>query len=187
MGWGLIRRALVAIALATPVVASDEAFGASSPGASNVLTVVAGENDYSVKGKLQPGWVTIEFENRGTEPFRAMSILPVRPGTTVTQVQAAYGPEGDYSLSERITRGLPVIGGPTVVGPGASVTTMTQLEARRYAVLLFVPTTDSRFGQANLGAARILDVSGPKSAAKPPKRGVIDVMLSDTTIAGLPR
>jgi hypothetical protein len=150
--------------------------------ASNTLTVKASEYTYVLKGKPKGGWVQINFVNAGVEQHM-MVVFKLKPGTTNKQFEQALMSNDDSALGAvaDLSGGDPTLGGtPALLGAGEKTTTLTKMPAGTYGLACFVPAPDGR-PHAMHGMAKVVKVKG-RSSVKPPKDGVHDVTLSDTTI-----
>ncbi len=165
------------------VVPATLAISTSSAGAagSNTLTVKAAEYTYVLKGSPKAGWTEIKFQNVGVEDHM-MAMFKLKPGITSAQLKKAVL-SNDQSAFQKIAApgGDPtVFGGPSLLSPKASTTTMTKLAAGTYGIVCFVPAPDGTPHAAH-GMYKVLTVSG-KSSATPPTDGVSDVTITDSEI-----
>ena len=153
---------------------------AAAKGSGNTLEVQAGEYAYTVKGNPHSGWVTIKFDNLGQENHM-LAVVQVKPNVTAKQVKAAAISNDDAAF-KKIAAGDPDrgFGTPQLIGPGESTQTISQLPAGRFALMCFVPAPDGSPHIAH-GMVTTLDVTTPKSSAKPPKTD-LQVTLTDTGI-----
>jgi hypothetical protein len=165
------------------VVPATLAVSTSSAGAagSNTLTIKAGEYTYQLKGSPKAGWTQINFDNAGVEDHM-VAMFKLKKGTTSAQLKKAVTSD-DQSAFDKIAApgGDPFVSGaPAVVGPGQKTTTMTELPAGTYGLACFIPAPDGTPHVAH-GMFKVFKVSG-KSNLTPPKDGVQDVTLTDTSI-----
>ena len=88
----------------------------------NALNVTAGEYVYQLKGAPKPGWVTMNFNNAGTE-HHMLAIAALKSGTTAKQLKAALLADdesaADALIDTSIGDGGFVGGAPTLLGPEA--------------------------------------------------------------------
>lgn len=163
---GIAVVAAVLAVAATGVVAAPPTVAASG----NALSVTAGEYVYQLKGSPQPGWVTINFKNAGTE-FHMLAMFAVKPGVTVAQLKQALATNQDSAFDPLVDKSVGedgnVAGGPTLLGPKQATTTTTQLAAGRYGMMCFISAPDGTPHAAH-GMIKVFDVKGAKSGAKPP-------------------
>lgn len=177
-------RKLAAVLVATTVfgvgAASLIASPAGAKGSGNTLEVQAGEYAYTLKGTPHAGWVTIKFDNLGQENHM-LAIFQIKPNVTAKQVKAAAA-SNDQTAFDKIAQGDSnrSFGTPDLIGPGESTQTVSQLPAGRFALMCFVPAPDGSPHLAH-GMVTTVDVTTPKSSAKPPKADT-KVTLSDTAI-----
>jgi hypothetical protein len=159
-------------------MASTSAAGAAG---SNKLSVKAGEYTYILKGKPKAGWTEISFSNSGVEDHM-MSIIKLKPGTTNAQLKKAVLSDDDSAFEQIAAPGgdPTVYGGPGLVGPKQSATTMTKLAAGTYGLMCFVPAPDGSPHVAH-GMYKVFKVSG-KSSATPPTDGVTELTIDDSGI-----
>jgi len=166
-----------AIALCVTIVAFGSALGvggivAAPSGAAtgNTLTVTAGEYVYQLKGKPAPGWVTITFDNKGTE-MHMMALAAFKPGTSVADLKEAVSAEDDTKFNSIVDTSIGVDGQvpgvPTLLSSKQKTTATVQLPAGHYGMLCFVPAPDGA-PHALHGMIKMFDVKGSKSSAKPP-------------------
>lgn len=155
--------------------------GAAGSGASNTLTVTAGEYTYVVKGKPKGGWTRIDFRNAGVENHM-MVVVSLKKGTTQAQFESAMAAEDESAFAAIAGKpGDPTMPGtPALIGPRQRTSTLTNLPAGTYGLACFVPAPDGKT-HAEHGMMKVFDVSG-KSNLKPPTSGVAKVTLDDTSI-----
>jgi hypothetical protein len=150
---------------------------------SNSLTVTAEEYSYRLSGAPKAGWTRVTFRNAGEE-FHQLLVVPLEPGVTRAAVRQAVASGDAASAIPAIGTGL-APGLPFLLGPGGVATSITMLDAGRYALASFLRTPDGTSDAAN-GMVRILTVDARRSDLSPPTRNVVDVTTSDRAIT-LPR
>lgn len=187
-----IRQALVAIGAVglLTVPGAIATISVAAAAGSNTLTVTAGEYTYKLSGKPKPGNVEVVFDNQGVE-LHMMAVFPLKAGVTDKQLQKAALSD-DQSALEKISAGdgSPLNGLPSLLSPDVKSTNIGNLKAGHYGIMCFVPAPDGSPHIAH-GMVKTFDVSGSKSALKPPTDGVAEVSISDTAITlpstGLPK
>jgi hypothetical protein len=164
---------------------SAPAAGASG---SNAMTVTAGEYAYQLKGKLNAGWVQINFVNAGTETHM-MSLIHLKPGVTAAQVKTAVLSQDQNAAAPLVVDSGNVAPTPGLLGPGMTSGIITKLAAGHYVMLCFLAASDGQPHVAH-GMIKTFDVAKTKSSLTPPKDGVVNVGVSDTAVTlpanGLP-
>lgn len=172
----LIASSIAVVSIAASAPAAEAASG-------NTLRVVASEYVYQLKGSPHPGWVTMDFDNKGVEPHM-MAVTALKPGTTVAQLKtavaspdnSAFAAIADTSIGDQGT----IDGVPTVISPKQRTTATVNLPAGHYGILCFVPAPDGQ-PHALHGMIKTFDVKGAKSKASPPStQGTAD--LTDSSI-----
>ncbi len=157
------------------------AVGAPAAGAagSNKLTVKAGEYTYEFSGKPKAGWTEVDFVNDGNE-YHMMGLVQLKKGVTVKQVKAALTSDDENAGDELVVNGdiAPL---PTAIGPKQSMAMLMKLPAGHYGVFCWIPAPDGE-SHVEHGMVKTFDVASGKSSLKPPKDGVIDVTLTDTSV-----
>ena len=152
---------------------------------SNTLTITAGEYAYSLKGSPQTGWVTVQFKNGGVENHM-MAVVKLKKGVTAAQlkkVAIAQDDAGFAKIADTSGGGDGSVSGmPSLLSPGNTTTTITQLKAGHYGIMCFVPAPADGQPHVAHGMVQTFDVSSTKSSAKPPTDGVSDVTISDSSI-----
>ncbi|MFN8025061.1 MAG: hypothetical protein U0W40_01525 [Acidimicrobiia bacterium] len=181
-------RALVLTIAATASVAlgaASTAVSAAPAGAAsgNNLNVVAGEYVYQLKGSPKPGWVTITFENKGTE-MHMLALAAFKPGTTVADLKEAASAQDDTKYNSIVDTSIGVDGQipgvPTLLSSKNKTVATVNLPAGHYGILCFVPAADGT-PHALHGMIKMFDVKGAKSSAKPPTTQV----TADLTDSGI--
>lgn len=167
---------LVAIGVLTTV-------GAPAAGAagSNRLTVRAGEYTYKFAGTPKAGLTEIVFDNTGTETHM-MGLVRLKKNVTTKQLKAAL-------LSDDENAGANLVGPdngdvspqPGLLGPGMKLSMLTTLAAGHYGVFCFISAPDGAPHVAH-GMVKTFDIASGKSSLTPPKDGVIDMTLTDTSV-----
>jgi hypothetical protein len=153
---------------------------AASQSASNAVTITGSEYKYKVSGSPKSGWTEVTFKNDGSE-FHMLLAVPLKAGVTLQQVKNAAA-KGDPQAAFQDLGGTGSTAGiPFVVGPKSTSTTISQLDAGRYALLCFFPAPDGKEHTAH-GMISLLTVKKAKSSLAPPTDGVVDVTTSDTGI-----
>ena len=175
--------ALVVLVAAACVTTLGMRPGGAASG--NTLNITAGEYVYQLKGSPKPGWVTMNFKNAGVE-YHMLAILALKPGVTTAQLKQAVLSEDENAGADVIDTSVgdegSVSGGPTLIGPKQTTTTITELPAGHYGLLCFIPASSDGAPHAAHGMIKVIDVKGKKSTAKPPSAGVTDVTLNDGSI-----
>jgi hypothetical protein len=180
------QRALALVATAVAVAATTTVVGVTPPAGAasdNTLRVVAGEYVYQLKGSPKPGWVTIDFQNKGVE-MHMMALAALKQGTTVAQIKQALSSEDDSAFGAIVDSSIgnegQIDGLPTLISPKQATTATVQLPAGHYGILCFVPAPDGT-PHALHGMIKTFDVKGAKSSAKPAStQATVD--LTDTAI-----
>jgi hypothetical protein len=119
---------------------------------SNSLTETAEEYSYRLSGTPKTGWARV---------------TAVASGDLASAIPA---------IGTGLAPGLPFL-----LGPGGVATSITVLDAGRYALLSFLKTPDGTSDAAN-GMVRILAVDARRSDLSPPTKHVVDVTTSDSAI-----
>ncbi len=178
--WG---GALCAIFL-VPIAAVSVVSPAGAATTANVLRVKAGEYVYQLHGSPKPGWVTLEFDNAGTE-MHMMALLALQQGVTTAQLKQAVVSNDDSATGQLIDTSVgdqgTIDGAPTVIGPHQRTTSTVQLPAGHYGLLCFVPAAGDGAPHAAHGMIKTFDVKGKAAKATRPSTQA-EVTLSDSGI-----
>lgn len=170
---------VVAAVLAVPFAGGSPA-AAATPG-SNTLTITAGEYTYELSGRPKAGWVEVEFDNRGIE-YHMAGLVRLKKNVNAKQLQKALLSEEEDAGDELVAGdGGEVAPWPGLLGPRQKMAMLVRLPAGRYGVFCFVPDPHGDTHVAH-GMVKVFDVSKGRSSLRPPKDGVVDVMLTDTTV-----
>jgi hypothetical protein len=176
------KRAIATLTAGLVVAGACLAVSAPAAGAagSNKLTVKAGEYTYEFSGKPKAGLTEVQFVNDGIE-IHMMGLVPLKKNVTVKQLTEALLSDDDES-AEAIVRGNPDFSPqPGLLGSKMKMGTMLNLSAGRWGVFCFVPAPDGA-SHVEHGMVKTFDVASGKSSLKPPKDGVTDVTLTDTSV-----
>lgn len=157
--------------------------------------------DFSFQGpnKVPSGWVTIRFQNTGTQThFMFLTELP--EGKTIDDYRNDVGPAFEKAWTELkggadkakvgqdlgaalpewyLTSAKPM-GGSGLVGPGGENTVTLKLEPGNYVMECYVRSPEGEFHGA-LGMLRTLTVTTADSGAQPPVAD-IDLTLTNNDI-----
>jgi hypothetical protein len=113
----------------------------SSPGPSGsvagAVSIVARDFFYSAPTTVSSGLVPVSLENQGKEPHQAQ-LVHLHAGKTLRELAAAAQDATGVALFAIAD----VAGGPNVVAPGGTDTTVQTLEAGDYGILCFVRGAD---------------------------------------------
>jgi hypothetical protein len=168
---------VASIGLAAVVTASAAAAAGSNP-----LTITASEYSYKVSGTPKSGWTQVTLKNVGDQ-FHMVLALPLKAGVTLAQVkQAALSDDAQAALGPLSGQGS-TAGIPFLAGPGTSSTTISKIDAGRYALICFFSAPDGKPHIAH-GMIKLLDVSKAKSNLTPPSGGVVDVTTGPSPPTG---
>ena len=176
------NRAIATLTAVLVVTGACLAVGAPAAGAagSNKLTVKAGEYTYEFSGKPKAGWTEVAFVNDGIE-YHMMGLVQLKKGVTAKQVKAALTSDDDNAGDDLVAGDGDIAPLPTAIGPKQKMAMLMQLPAGHYGVYCFITAPDGETHVAH-GMVKTFDVASGKSSLKPPKDGVIDVTLTDTSV-----
>jgi len=161
-------------------VVGTAAAPSATAAASNSVTITGSEYKYKVSGSPKSGWTEFTFKDAGSE-FHMLLAIPLKPGVTLKQVKKAAASEDPESAFAPLSGNGSTAGIPFLVGPKSSSTTISQLDAGRYALICFFSAPDGKPHVAH-GMLNLLDVKKAKSSLAPPTDDVVDVTTSDTEI-----
>ena len=176
------NRAIATLTAGLLVTGAYLAIGAPAAGAagSNKITVKAGEYTYEFSGTPKAGWTEVNFVNDGTE-YHMMGLTQLKKGVTVKQLKAALTSDDPNAGNDLVVGDGEVAPQPTFLGPKQSMAMLLKLPAGHYGVLCFITAPDGE-SHVEHGMVKTFDVASGKSSLKPPKDGVIDVTLTDTSV-----
>ncbi|MGZ4508165.1 MAG: hypothetical protein ACXVX0_13035 [Blastococcus sp.] len=168
---GRLRRKRARSLLLVPVLAAGllvftagtagatEREGGGFEHASHTLSITAKGHSYALSTtRVASGLVTTKLVNRGTQPHQAQLARFV-PGKGVADFQAALklpDPNAFLSVFDRF------VGGPNVVAPGHSQTTIQNLDPGKYLILCFVPDAVTHMPHFLMGMYAPFSVVGPR-------------------------
>jgi hypothetical protein len=144
------------------------------------VTVTTSEYKFKVSGSPKSGWTQFTLKDVGSE-FHMMAAMPLKPGVTLQQVKDAAAQEDPQAAFEPLSGTGSTAGIPFLVAPGSTSTTISKLDAGRYALICFFPAPDGTPHYAH-GMISLFTVKKAKSTLEPPTKGVVDVTTSDTEI-----
>jgi uncharacterized protein (DUF2141 family) len=147
---------------------------------SNSVTITGSEYAYKVSGSPKSGWTQVTFKNVGSE-FHMLLAVPLKPGVTLQQVKKAAATKDPQSAIGALSGNGSTAGIPFLAGPQSGSTTISKLDAGRYALICFFSSPDGKPHLAH-GMIGLLTVSKSKSSLTPPTNDVVDVTTSDSAI-----
>jgi hypothetical protein len=110
-----------------------------TPAAPTELAITLNAGDFAFAGPSEApaGLVTVTMTNNGAEPHHAQ-LVKLNDGVTMAEFEEALQ-SGDPNATGPLAG---FVGGPAVVGPGASSRVILRLEVGQYVALCFVPSPD---------------------------------------------
>lgn len=156
---------------ATPVVAAAPA----------VVNVTAKDFSFDAPDSIAAGLTTVRLTNAGTT-IHHLQIVQLSDGKTFADLQAGLK---SMKPTDPIPPWVHFIGGPNVVGPGATVEATQQLDAGTYGLICLVDTPD-HIPHFAKGMMHPLTVTASTAAAAAVPASDVSVTLSDYAFAFTP-
>ena len=146
------------------------AAAASGP---NKVTITALDFSFKAPASIPAGLTSITLKNKGGEPHQ-VQFARLKDGVTFAQLKAAAAGSDPGAIVPLIDP----VGGPNVVAPGRSATTIDTLEPGNYALICFVFSSDGVEHSAR-GMLRPLTVTKAKGAPAPAPKAKQTITLKD--------
>jgi hypothetical protein len=160
--------------------AAIEAPAAHAAG-SNDLSITANEYSYEVKGKPKAGLTKINFENSGDE-YHVLAMVILKPEVTKKQLRAALVSTDENALANLQLQSGSIVPRPGLLGPGETVSVLTNLPAGHYGAYDYLANTDGELNYEQ-GMVTTFDVAPGESTLTPPARGLLQIDISDQRIS----
>jgi len=177
----IARRSLCALVSAAALVAAVGMAPAAAASSQNEITITAQDFSFKSPSSIPAGLTSITLKNKGGEPHQ-VQVARLKDGVTFAQLKAAAATSDPAAIVDLVDP----VGGPNVVAPGRSATTIDTLEPGNYALICFVFSSDGVEHSAR-GMLRPLTVTKAKGASAPTPKARATITLKDFSFAFPPK